>query len=65
LPFKTSFEILKFFEIPKLQKNDKNVNILSFSDHKRTNDSSLELLQRGASNGGKIKSLALIDSEIF
>ena len=65
LPFKTSFEALKFFETPKLQKNDKNVNISSSSDCKRTNDGSLESHQWGASNGGKIKSLESIDGEIF
>ena len=42
LPFKTSFEALKFFETPKLQKNDKNVNISSSSDRKRMDDGSLE-----------------------
>ena len=41
----TSFEALKFFEIPKLQKNDKNVNILLSSNCKRINGSSLELPQ--------------------
>jgi len=40
--FKTSFKALKFFKTLKLQKNDKNVNILSFSDRKRTNDDSLK-----------------------
>ena len=64
LLFKTSFETFKFFETPKLQKNDKNVNISSSSNHKRTNDGSLESPQWGASNGGKIKSLASIDDEI-
>ena len=42
LPFKTSFKALKFVETLKLQKNDKNVNISSSSDRKRTNDGSLE-----------------------
>ena len=64
MPFKTSFEALKFFETPKLQKNDKNVNISSSSDRKRTNDGSLESSQWGTSNDGKIKSLASVDDEI-
>ena len=45
LLFKTSFKALKFFKTPKLQKNDKNVNISSSSDRKRTNNGSLESSQ--------------------
>src|SRR2546423_10419986 len=65
LPFKTSFEALKFFETPKLQKNDKNVNISSSSDRKRMNNGSLETPQLDAWNGGKFNAVAYILGEVL
>ena len=65
LPFKTSFEALKIFETPKLKKMDEIANISASSDRRNMIYSSLDSPHRGASNGGKITILALIDDEIL